>query len=226
MFKITNLDKANGHYSEEHQPNPLRWLILNRVGPEEFTAQGHWLKCKDFFNDYVYSYNTRKGISIYSFNAGVMDIPPKGEPVFMALKAFTPHFQHNMKVMNEWLQRQQMPPIPLDVQDNLALIVFDPIYLKNTYNISLISLMIRLMSDPVKFDTFEEALKYKGFYAKDQQKWDQVVKKGIFFKIPSKFDKYLWYYQENSNSEKIDHSYYGLSGLVHNCGVLSWQASL
>lgn len=223
MFKINNIEKANGNYAEESQPNPIRWLLLHRTGEKEFEPQGYWLKCKDFFNDYAYSYQTRKGFSIYGFNAGAMKIPEQGQPVFMAVKFLTPHFQHNMEVLNNWLVAQGVPPVPLDIDGDLALLGFDPFYFQNTYNISLISLIIRLMNYEKKFPTFKEALECTAFAPKDQAKWSEIVKKDAFFKVPDKLKKFIWYYSEQQNSEKTEHTHYGLSSYVHNCGVLAWS---
>lgn len=223
-IKVTH----NGNYSEEGQVNPLRWCILKQVGPDDFISQSNWLKCKDFFNDYVYSYHSKKDFTIYGFNAGKMDIPYGGN-VFMALKHQTPAFVHNItKAVNPWLVEQGMPELILTpANDGMLLLELDKKYFDNTLNISLISLLIRVVNTLGKFKNFEEIKNFNGIPDGDKNKWGQVVAKGTYFNIPEKYRKYLWYYDEKRNSEKVtDPKDYQLSHLVHNCGVLAWQQAI
>lgn len=223
MFKINNLSTASqSAYAEEGQPNSLRWLVLHRTAPQEFVPNGHWIKCKDFFNDLVFAYQTGHKFSVFGFNTTNMKVPVKGEPLFMLLKAIEPTFLKNIAVMNEWLVSQGCPVVTFEKNDeDQVLIAFDPFYLANTYNISLISLIIRLMNSEKQFASFAEAQKYKGFHLKDQQKWNQVVAKKVYFNIPEKMKKYVWFQNADYNSEKPfkgNETY-----MIHNSGVLCWS---
>lgn len=220
MFKI-NI-KHTGSYAEEGQKNPIRWINLKRVDDKTFESTSNWWKCKDFLNDLAYTVKTGKDFSIYGWNAGTIALPKKGEPFYLAVKNLTPQFYDNMNVMNDWLvDSQKMPFIPcLKNDDGLTVIALDPVYFDNTYNISLITLVIRLMNIEHKFKNFDEVIKYKSFTPGDDWKWEAVVKKGKYFAIPEKFKKYIWYVNAEINSENPPA--YNIASTVHNNGVVSW----
>lgn len=219
-MKLTITTKSA--YAEEGQPNPLRWLILSGTPEKGFVNESAWLRCKDFFNDYAVAYNGGPRFGIYGFSTEAMTIPKKGEPVFMALNGTTKEFLHNLLALNDWLVPH--PPIAFHNTPAADCIIKIPgEYFQNTYSISLLSLIIRLMNCEKKFKDFGEAISYKGFPDKDQQKWNQVVAKNVFFALPEKFQKYTWYVGEQHNSESKDLPGYQLSSLVHNGGVLSYS---
>ena len=56
----------------------------------------------------------------------------------------------------------------------------------------------------------------------DASKWGTVVKKGVFFAIPDKLKKYVWYCGPERNSDNPGPDY-SISSLVHNNGVVSWS---
>lgn len=216
--------KTKTPYAEEGQPNPLRWLILSGTPETGFVNESAWLRCKDFFNDYAVAYNGGPRFGIYGFSTEVMNIPKKGEPVFMALNGTTKEFLHNLLALNDWLYTKQKCPLVTYYKTDKAdsIIEIPGYYFQNTYTISLLSLIIRLINHETKFKSFDDVLVYKGFPDKDQQKWNQVIAKDVFFALPEKFKKYTWYAGENYNSETKDLPVYQLSGLVHNGGVLSY----
>ena len=222
-MKVTIKPKAT--YAEEGQPNPLNWYILKKTGKDTFENVSAPIICKDFFNDLAYTLQTGKSFSIYGFNAGSFKLPAD-EPVYMLLTKTTPQFIGNFyNVLNPWLVEQKCPSIDLMIVDNGYLIKFDLWYFKNVYRISLVSLIIRLLNVEHSFKDFQEVIDYKKFPTKDQLKWDQVVKKGVFFKIPNKLEKYIWYCGKDHNSETIKEGYQ-VSSMVHNNGVLEWSQYL
>lgn len=218
-----NITSKTG-YAEESQPNPLRWYILDKTenGFQNVSAQ---IKCKDFFNDLAYTLQTGKKFSIYGFNAGNFNLDPKN-PVWMLLTETTESFEHNFQVMNTWLKTQKAPQIPLEKTDKGWLVTFDLWYFKNVYRISLVSLIIRLMNVDKKFKDFIEVQAYGSFPPKDQTKWSVVVSKGVYFQVPAKLDKYLWYCGEQYNSATVKDGDYQVSSFVHNNGVLEWSRHL
>jgi len=223
-MKITITNK--GSYSEEGQPNPMRWMILSQVAPGTFTNESAWLKCKDFFNDLAYTMQTGKSFSIYSFDAGKMKASFETDGyVKMLLDVLTPTFLDNLTMLNDWLDgAPKMPRIQWERQeDGKVLISLAPEYFKNTYNISLISLIIRLCNyDNMVFNTFKDLEDCKKFPYGDQWKWNTVVKKKIYFNLPEALQKYVWYEDATHNSETIKEGY-SIPQLVHNCGVCSWS---
>ncbi len=218
--------KPIGHYAEESQPNPLTWYILKQIGEDTFQNVSAPIICKDFFNDLAYTLQTGHAFEIYGFQAGKMELK-KDKPIYMLLTETTPNWQANIfDVLNPWLASQGMPILLLHKADNGTVIEFDPKYFRNTYNISLVSLIIRLLNIEHTFKDFNEVKAFKKFPLKDQNKWDQVVKKNIFFDVPSKMQDYIWYCGETANSKVTKHTDYGIPQYVHNNGVLSWSTYL
>ena len=223
-MKITLKTIPGIHYSEIPQPNPLRWYIVVPKGDATYENVSGELKCKDFFNDLAYTIQTGKSFTIYGFNAGNYSPPKKNEPVYLAVKHTTPHFEYNMKVLNKWLVKdQKFPAIVFEKsQEGLYLLTIPPIYWTKTYYTSLITLVIRLMNQDAPFTSFDEVIKKTNFAVQDQNLWKQVVAKGWFFKdLPKKLSKYLYYAGAAYNSEE-GVSDYALSQIIHNNGVLGW----
>jgi hypothetical protein len=213
-----------GGYIEEGQPNPMRWMILSKNKDGSFQNESAWIKCKDFFNDYAYTYMTGKGFKIYGFEAPSMKVPKKGEPMYMLLDVLTQQWRHNMEVFNEWLYIKEMPQLKWQDHNEAQVVLEIPSkYIENTYNISLLTLIIRLLNIEHEFSTFEEAIAYKEFPPRDQGKWSPVVAANRFFALPEKLTKYVWYCGSACNSEN-EEKYDGyLPGVIHNNGVLSWS---
>lgn len=218
MFKV-NI-KHTGSYAEEGQTNPIRWINLKQVDAKTFESSSNWWKCKDFLNDLAYTYKTGKSFSIYGWNAGEVGHPEPGKPFWFAIKNLSEPFFHNIKnVLNPWLKTQGMPELQLVKQDPV-LLALDPKYFDNTYNISLITLIVRLCNYEMKFNNFQEVIDCTKFPSGDQDKWNAVTTKKKYFNIPDKFKKYVWYSTPEYNSEKdVD---YQISSLVHNNGVVDW----
>lgn len=208
-------------YAEEGQPNPIRWCILSGTPETGFINETSWLRCKDFFNDYVVAYNGGKRFQIYGFSTEKMNIPAKGQPVYIAVDALTKSFYNNLGCLNAWLKENNTPVIKSIEGMSHYILEFDSFYFNNTYNISLISLIIRLLNVEEKFEDFGDVLTYKAFATKDQQKWDKAVEAGRFFNIPEQLNKYIWYCGAECNSEKPPADY-SLPSVCHNNGMLSW----
>lgn len=221
-MKITITDKPG--YAEEGQPNPMRWMLLSR-NPDDgsFQNESSWLRCKDFFNDFVYARHTGKFFRIYGFDISKMNLGKPDEPVYMLLDVLTKQFWPNMGKLNKWLEEDQnLPVISCHPYEGKAFLTLKPVYFQNTFNVSLISLLIRLMNVDHEFKDFNEVLAYKKFFDKDQQKWDQVVAKKLFFSnLPEKLQKFVWYCGPKFNSD-VELPEYQLASLVHNNGVLNW----
>jgi hypothetical protein len=216
--------KPGGSYVEEMQPNSLRWWILKEIAPEQFVNVSCEIKCKDFFNDLAYTLQTGKSFTIYGFNAGEFGFK-KGENIPMLLTSTCKEFMGNVEVFNNYLNVQDIPTIKATEIKEGVFISLDPWFWKNTYRVSLVSLIIRLLNNPVVFKDFNEIVAYKNYPTKDQGKWDIVVKKGKFFNTPKHLDKYVWYCGDDFNSETSVASY-DLPGCVHNNGVISWSQHL
>jgi hypothetical protein len=212
------IQKQHSGFSEISQPNPIRWAIISKVEDGVFQTECAWLKCKDFFNDYVFTRNTGKSFTIYSFSASwPID---KQQPLYLAIKNLEPHWADNFCVINEYLDKEGFPYIGLQDLDDMYLLSVPDFYLKNTYYISLLSLIVRLCNYEVEFKNWQELVDYKDFPEQEQELWDTVVKKGWFFNLPNEGEDFLWYYDEKNNSKKIP----GVNSiLIHDCGVVAWS---
>jgi hypothetical protein len=218
QLKITYTSK--GHYSEISQPNPIRWAILSGTPETGFVNESSWLKCKDFFNDYVVAYNGGKRFNIYGFSTVGMNIPEKGMPVYIAVKDLTSEFLNNLTTINEKLPRSIKWH---KADDGTIVLELDSFYFECTYNISLISLMIRLCNIKHTFSSFDEFYNYKSYAAQDQNLWNNVVSKGVMFNLPETLRQYVWYAGKDHNSEQKVEGY-SLASLVHNNGIISYSA--
>jgi hypothetical protein len=218
MSKFTYTPK--GLYSEIGQPNPIRWCLLSGTPETGFVNESSWLKCKDFFNDYVVAYNGGQRFGIYGFSTEKMVIPAKGEPVYMAVKDLTQAFLPNLNVLNGGLPN---PVEVLKTDDGTVVLKLPSFYLESTYNISLISLMIRLCNIAHTFSNYEEYVNYKQHASQDQNLWNTVVSKGVFFNLPEELQGYVWYAGEEYNDKKFKGAVYQMSSLVHNGGVIAWS---
>lgn len=208
---------SKGAYSEIGQPNSIRWAILSGTPEDGFVNESSWLKCKDFFNDYVVAYNGGKRFSIYCFSTEKMTIPAKGVPVYMAVKDVCPSFEHNIKILN----------LPQSIEmyecEHVFILKLDELYFRSTYNISLLSLMIRLCNIEHKFKDYTEFVEYKEHPKQDQDLWDNVVKHNYFFDIPEPLQQYIWYEGPKYNDKVFQGDGYQLSSLVHNCGIIAYS---
>ncbi len=209
-----------GQYNEIGQPNPIRWCILSGSPEEGFVNECGWIKCKDFFNDYVVAYTGGKRFNIYGFSTESMNIPEKGKPVYVAVKDLTSEFLRNIDTINEKLPRSIKW---LKADDGTFILELDSFYFQSTYNISLITLMIRLCNIKHTFSSFDQFYNYKDHATQDQSLWDNVVSKGVLFDIPEALRQYVWYAGKDYNSEK-EVAGYQLASLVHNGGVVAWGA--
>lgn len=219
MSKISLKYTSKGTYSEIGQPNPIRWAILSGTPSTGFVNESSWLKCKDFFNDYVVAYNGGQRFSIYGFSTEKMSIPATGQPVYMAVKDYTKDFLDNLSVINTQLPEEVKV---ISEQDGNIILEMPAYYFKSTYNISLLSLMIRLCSIEHKFSSYEEYVGWKKHAGQDQNLWNNVVSKGKFFDIPEKLKQYVWYAGNVYNDKKFSGQVYQMSSLVHNGGVVAW----
>lgn len=213
-----------GHYSEECQPNLLSWMLMKEVKEGEYENIAGVMKCKDYFNDVAVTLQTGKPIVAYGFTTENLGLD-KEKPVSILLTNLTNSFENNLTVFNKYLDEHILPTITYTVVQRGVLIAVDPWYWKNTYRISLLTLIIRLLNVDTKFNSFKEIESFKQFNIKDQGKWDKVVAKGIYFHIPEKWNKFSWYAGGDYNSEKCN-DLLGLATVIHNNGVLSWMGYL
>lgn len=209
-MKIKDTKLSSVLYTETMQSNNIRWRILTPIG-EELVTQTAWFKCRDYFNDVVASYNDIGKWCVYGFDTTKMQLPENGQPLYIQLKNLHPKFKDNLANVNVWLLDNQWPMLEFSED----VLILDAFYLKNTYNISLITMIVRMINDEVDFSTkhgFSNDLY-------DNNRWVKVCTRGKFFNYTD--DKpYVWYCNKYYNDCFKNDNY--ITMLVHNNGVDSW----
>lgn len=207
--KYTKLDVR---YVETHQANPIQYCILKeKDGVYENVT--NWFKCRDFFNDIVYTKQTRKSFSIYGFNSDLG--LSKNDSLFVALNNLIPEFKDNWALVNNYLKDNNLPIVSLFENNVVEIPNF---YTKNTFNISLLTALMRF-SNYKKLDKIEDI----------KTATDNYVEKSILnaikfplFQLPENKQGYVWYMDSGLNDKKeVSASY--LPSYVHNNGIISWN---
>ena len=217
-----------GAYSEIGQVNPIRWVVMKKDENGDFSSQSSTLRCKDFFNDWVYTRKTKKPMKIYGFDTGKMDDIDDKKAGFVLVYNICPRFLDNLKVLNEFLL-EQTPGIfiidnyvlkGLDVGPSL-IIEIPPYFLENTYRISLLSLLIRLMNNDI-YLSWKQILKF-AFNYQDAKLFESVKNFNTWFQPHPIIDKYIWFAGKEYNSMS-PHSH--VSSFIHNNGVVNWATAI
>lgn len=220
--------KGFGTYSEISQQNSIRWVILKKDG-DNFVSQSSVLKCKDFFNDWVYTRKTGKPMSIYGFDTGKMTDVDPNKAGFLLVYNLTIQFKDNLHILNTWLEEQGTPGIFI-LEDYILeelpgdfksmIIEIPPYFLENTYRISLLSLLIRLMNVDTQFTSWNEVVSFK-YNTQDQSLFDRVIKLNLWFNYHPKVKNYIYYAGPEYNSKGTFQSIF-----IHNNGVVNWGTFL
>jgi len=224
MFKVT-IKPLGNRYIENGQPNPIQWYILKET-EDGFINQTDAFKCKDFLNDVVYYLNTKQSFSIYEFDTSILKDISLEKPLPLYLTNLCPKFIDNInKVVNPWFKENGWPQLDVHkVEETTAILFLDPFYLKNTYNVSLVTLIVRLCNYQ-PFNSFKELKAYKYPY-QDQALWDTALDNNIYFNLPDKVKEYIWYQGDGYNNKKMVHTDYRTTSYVHNCGFVAWSNCL
>lgn len=210
-------------YSEIGQHNPLRFIVLSKEG-DFYTNDTGWFRCKDFFNDLVFTRQTGNAIRIYGFDTKFAVGMDNTQPLLVGLKKLTQTFQYNVMALNWFLSETKRPIIrfaesctPME-----AVIEIPPYYLENTYRISLLTLLLRCLNVE-RINNWTEFLLYPHNY-QDKAMLDQVIKKNIWFKARKLIKTHVWHSspQYNSNMGEV----YGVDHMIHSNGVISWMENL
>ena len=219
MFKLDITHKNT--YSEIPQANPLRWRIMYRKG-DTLSSQSGILKCKDFFNDIVAYKKAKLTFSIYSFSNKVKF---NRDGLYLHLTDLYNYekFMENIVVVNNKLQEQLKVGLKLfPINETSAVLCIPHKLWKNTYYISMVSMLIRLCNYNIQYTTWESIFDpaapintaESAFSAKAKER---ALKHG--FKLPKALQKF-WYWAGVANSgdgKKV------IPSVVHNNGVSSWN---
>ena len=223
-MQIVNLDRWSGNYNEIGQRNPLRWQNIRPLGEGVYEPVSNKWKCKDFMNEVVTSFHTKRDFSIYGFNVTYSKFFSEGQADLpILLHGVLPGWEANMKVVNDYLDSQDF--MPVDWEDgplpNTKVIVIPGVYLMNTLFMSQVTLFIRLANTEKVYPTLQEMV------ADPLNKQDEGNLEACFKKplkdFPKALQEYIWYYSDTSHlRHDVSASKPIQTSLMHNCGVVSW----
>lgn len=202
-------------YAENSQVNPIRFCILKEKDGV-FVNLTNWFKCRDFFNDVVYTKQTGNPITIYGFNSELG--LSKDEDMFLALGNLTiPTFKDNWALVNSYLEKQKLPIVPLFDNNVVKIPSF---YTKNTFNISLLTALMR-------FSNYKPLNKLEDILTVTENYLESCILNAIkfpLFKLPKDKQEYIFYVNQSTNDkQKVSRTY--LPSYVHNNGIISWNAA-
>lgn len=216
-LKITHKNK----YAEIDQANPLRWRIMHKRGDTLYSQSG-LIKCKDFFNDVVAWKQAKQKFSIYQFSN---QIKFNREGVYFHLTeiANVDRFIHNGHVLNVRLYQDLKTKIAYIKQDDNSVIIVVPHKLwRNTYYISLATMMIRLCNYDKQYETWEDFFDKTAPLCTIETAFSKSTKEYTLkngFKIPTKLRK-LWFWA--GNAYHAGNQAKPMGSVIHNNGVNNW----
>lgn len=222
-MKMKFYDNYKKSYSEAGQTNPIKWQIYKKIAPGEYEATSAKFKCKDYFNDTVYTFHSGKEITVYGFNAfnGMLN-KEDGNGVPVILTGIKGKFLENVEVLNKFLKSNKLPVLDYEEFDDGSVFCYIPWeYFKNTYYISALTLLQRVCNNEFEFTTIENASKQLESIGNSQDKslLNTFIKKQ--FNLKGK-ENFVWYYSDKSNYPDKPGDAYGIPHLTHNCGLVAW----
>lgn len=226
-------------YLESPQANPISWQLLKNVGENTFQCVTSHFKCKDFFNDFCVFLHTGHEFTVYQMpiKQDMFNLDWVGIPIL--LHNTLPGFEQNVKeLLNPYLCAQDMPPLTQleQVEENKWFINIPAEYFKNTFYISTLTLLIRIMNQPVIVGTWDDLLEYlkKKLHSADCALYAHVVRKPMK-NMPDELKQYVIGYNNSvMGSSKGNYTVEDLSKQpddwwanqvfsLHNCGIQNWD---
>lgn len=212
----------NNTYNEIGQPNPLRWRVMLRKN-NTMHSQSGLIKCKDFFNDIVAFKQAKMEFSIYHFSNAVKF---NREGLYLHLTELydVDQFCDNMDIVNDKLYEQLKVEVGIWPRADGSAIVLIPNKLwKNTYYISLVSMLIRLCNYKVDYTSWDSIFKHDAPINMIENAFTPKAKARVKqqgFVLPRGYRTYWFWAGKNCHSKdgkKV------MPSVVHNNGVSSWN---
>lgn len=209
-----NYKPVSGGYIENAQVNPILFCILKEK-ESVFNNVTNWFKCRDFFNDIVYTKQTGTPLVVYGLNSNLG--LSKDEPIYAALDKLIPEFEDNWELVNSYLEKENLPRVEL-YKSNVTVAKIHEFYTESTYNIALLTALMRLLNYK-KINNLEEIKTIDVGYT------ESLVRDAItfpLFKLPQHKQGHIFYLGAEINSNKKVQSCY-LSTYVHSNGIIGWK---
>ena len=221
-------NKTFGSLTESGQSNPIRWTILKKLDEDTYEEVSPLLKCRDYFNDWVISINSKVDFKCYGFQT---DYACYEDQVGMHIKVtcLTSFFRDNLLFVNEYLKSIGRPQIEYRDLDGEGIILwFDPFYTSSSYYISYITAMIRCANCNEVVTSIEKLAD------KDTIGVGLKTKK---LELPEGLEQYAYHSKESdySNEQYLKAAKYTYLNkdniekckmVAHNCGYINWKTFL
>lgn len=214
--------KSFGPLNEVGQANPIRWTILRKDNPLEFTTLSQVMKCTDYFNDVVAYNHSGKEFSVYGFtnNIKLQD----GGLYVLAQHVQKETFLHNLTLINDRLKKDLGCWVQVleDDEPTQVVLFFPKEVMQTTYRVSTLLYLLRIGNYGVKaesWDSFFDPKWNKEPAAKGPTFMTQAKTRG--FKVPEAYSKF-WYFSGAAWNSEANPTATGT--LIHNCGCSTWWA--
>lgn len=227
MIKFVK-NKTFSSLTESGQTNPIRWTILKKIDDNTYEEVSPIIKCRDYFNDWVVSINSKVDFKCYGFQT---DFACYEDQVGMYVKVtgLLKAFKENICFVNKHLESINRPLIEFyAVVDDGIILWLDPFYMRSSYYISYITAMIRCANcnDVISSidqladkDTIGHGLKTKKLELPDGlEDFAHHSKECEWASNPlCKAAEYTDLNKDNIESVKM---------VIHNCGYINWKTVL
>lgn len=228
MFKSITWSATTGKpYCEVGQQNPLRWYLLKETAPGEYQKVSERWKCKDFMNEVVVCWHTKKEYSIYGFSTknSMLNRGSDHLPFLLELDEEVPFsvFENNIAVVNEYLIEHGLSPVfTAPWKENLAFLALPLDALDSTFYMSMYTLLVRAAHIPTAVDTYDKL--YKAAYDQDKGLM-ATLKTKVPSEMPEEQKKYLVYCNDTYNIKRDDSDPSLSTSMIHNCGIQGWNSN-
>lgn len=222
-MKIIGLDKWQGTYAEIGQTNPLRWQNLKPIEEDVYEVVSKQWKCKDFMNEVVTSFHTKRDFSIYGFSVKHSDFFSEGQAdLLILLHNVKTGWEANMKVVNDYLDSQEFMTVSWEKFDEGKFVIIIPgQFLLNTMFMSQVTLFIRLANTDKVYQSLQDMCN-DPINKQDANNLAACFKKPLK-DFPKSLEQYIWYYDDTNNLKHgAPVGAYIANSMMHNCGVVSW----
>ena len=227
-MKVTYKDIPGTDYSESPQNNPIRWILLAKVGEDEYESTTQPFKCKDYFNDFVIYKQLGKEFRVHGMRSQQAKFCERSG-LYVLVYNTTPEFVQNVKNVlqvtfkDAWDASVEVTPIDksdingLLQKDNFAILWFSPECLVSTFRISVLTFLIRNCNVPFVVNTYDERIDQNLCIDGDLPYAAYMCLRDKNFTFPEQAE-YVWYIGEEYNSQGTPTSVYSM----HDNGLRSW----
>ena len=217
--------------TESEQQNPLRWVMLQKTGEDEYTNTSPVFKCKDYLNDFVINSHGFPSFTVYGMESTDGDANEEGGFTILLQNVTIPLMNNINNVINKefgpvWgvnitcVQDDQLEVYNLG-HGPFMIINVSKEALVSTFRISLLALLIRHCNVDEEFDSYDACINSRSFL-----NWCGFGKPYLTVLQERKYDfpeqqDYFFYVGEGYNSKTYLKVKDGQETILHNAGFMN-----